>query len=266
MTITADWQVELPDRSLLIGSGTSYRLRVTGGFGGLFDIPAAEVTDLARSGSDGTSPSRLRSTSRMLSFRVLIDGTAAATSTSLHTLVTKWRPVTDATETPLDVRVPGSPETVMRFFGQPRDLTTDTRRFNTGTVESSAEFLALDPFAYGAEVADDGNTGTFTIAAANLGDLGADTDRVTLTINGNDGTPTLTNTTTGGTLVFDTALATGSAYVVNLHTRAVTLSGVASPGVVSATSTWFRLKGGVENSLTLTGAADVDIDYRPAFW
>ena len=269
MTITADWQIELPDRSLLIGAGTSYDLRVAGGLGGVLDQPKLRTDDLQRTGANGSSLGRVRADWRSLGWRVGVDGaTSAAVTALVQTLLVKWRAPEDGAEVAADVRVPGSPETVMRYYGQPRSAVADVGAWGNGrsTVEVDCEFFASDPFGYGAEVADDGNTGTFAIAAAGLGDLGADTDRVLLTFTGSGGTPSLTNNTTGGVITFAAVLANTIVATVDLRTGAVIIDGTPTPNGVTAGSTWFALRGGVENSLTLAGATDVDVDYRPAFW
>lgn len=269
MTITADWQIDLPDRSLLMGPGTSYRIRNTRGLGGLLDTPSLRTDDMARTASDGMSLGKVYAQFRTLSWRIGVESSLSSNVTSdVRTLLKAWRAPQDGSEVALDVRVPGLPETSVRYYGQPRSVVSETTGWANprGLVEVDCEFYCSDPFAYGASVADNSNTGTFTIAAANLGDLGADTDRVTLTITGNGGTPSITNDTTGGTIVAATALTSGASWTIDLHVRTLSSGSTSYPQYVSASTTWFKLKGGTENSLTLTSASWVDISYRPAFW
>jgi phage-related protein len=267
---TADWQIELLGRNLLMGAGTSYEVRAAAGFGGLIDSPMLRTNDTERVSANGTLLGTTRHTGRVLTWRVGIDATTSTSVTqTVRTLLREWRPPSDGSEMAIDVRVPGLPETTVRFYGQPRAAVSSNSNWGNAQslVEVDCEFFVSDPYAYGAPVLESGFTaGTFTVAGSTLGDVGTETSRVSLSITGSGGTPVLTNVTQGGVISFATALAAGTVAVVDLHSGTVTVGGSFAPQVISPASTWMRLTGGTTNTLVLSGGSSVDISYGPAYW
>jgi hypothetical protein len=254
--ISDDWQARLTARDFLIGRGTNYP-----GLGAISGIGALDpqTSDMPGIG-DGEHQGVDRYPARNILIPVTVLGdTMSAVWTNYRALAEAWR-ISRTTELELEVRVSGSARS---FFGRPRGLPATLSGLK-GAMTTTAAFRCGDPFAYGAEVDSGVDTASpMTIASATLGT--EDTDRATVTIAGNGGTPVLTNSTTGGVLTFDTVLAGGQSYVINLHTRVVTRGGVAVPSEIDPASTWLDLAGGVANTITWTGCASVRIQYRPAW-
>jgi hypothetical protein len=260
VALTEAWQAEI--RSLVMGAGSDYPF--VSPVDGLFAVPL-RTDDLPA--FDRTNPATDWTAARILSWRTGVDGTDPDDASDLaQALAAAWRRATSS-EVTLDLWIPGT-DWQRRFYGRPRlpAGAANLEHLRTGWVEVDVEFHCLDPFGYGAVVSDTANTGTFSILAADLGDVGADTDRATIIITGNGGTPKLTNNTTGGVIEFASTLANAAEANIDLRTGAVTVAGSPAPQAIDAASTWMRLAGGVTNSLTLTGATSVDIGYRPAYW
>lgn len=253
MPITADWQAEL--RGLTVGSGTDYQF--TGPIDGL-GIPKVRSGDSElprRHGDYGGYDVLAR---RVLAFPLGIVGDSLAdTYQKLQALKAAWKP--SIADLGLDIRLAGQPATVLRYYGRPRGIDADLTRLRNSWADLLLTFEALDPLGYGAEVT---TTITGSGPVTNAGD--ADTDRVILTINGNGGTPRVENSTTGGHIAFARALAGGSAYTVDLRARTVLLGATARYEDVSPGSNWFVLASGA-NTIVVTGAADVDVTFRPAY-
>lgn len=262
MALTDDWQAEIAARSIVIGRGTNYP-----GLGGVEGVgllrPLTGDVDLV---GDGAALTGDRLPVRVIQCPVVVVGdTAAELGQNYGALAAAWRPTRDD-ELAFDLRLPGMPETSLRCYGRPLDLPGDPAGLKVA-IRTAARFRCGDPFFYGAEVDSGVDASTpLTVVAADMGSAGADTDRATLTIAGNGGTPVVTNTETGGHITFNATLAGGASYVVDLHTRTVTKSGVNRDQDVDATSTWFRLLGGVDNELTFSGCASLRVQHRPAYW
>lgn len=255
MAITADWQAEL--RTVTIGAGTDYPFTTpVSGLG----IPAVRSRDLEladRHGSHGGAPDRLLR--RILQLPVGVDGSTPADAyTKLHTLKSAWRPA-DSDE-PFDLRLPGQPTTVVRYYGRPRAVDVDLRHLRSGWADALLTFEALDPYAYGPT---DTATVVTTLAVTNAGTVA--TDRITLVLEGNGGTPVITNTTAGGTIEFVSALALGVTRTLDVRARTMVDAGGADVyHELTAATSWFDLAPGA-NTITLSGAASVDVTWRPAW-
>jgi hypothetical protein len=260
MAITADWQMEL--RSVLIGAGTDYTVMRDPGPAGLLGTPSVRSGDVDLMG-DGAGGGVDRYASRLITVPVdVFGGSPETTNARVQTLLAAWR--RSSVDTPLDVRVPGQPETVLRYFGRARGGSESMWSLLAGHQGVLLAFAALDPFAYGAEVASATDSATpLTIAAATLGHPGTVTDRAVLTVVAAGGTPSITNTTTGGTIAFATA-ATGT-YVIDLREQVATKAGVNVDHELAASSDWFALAGGVDNVLTFAGCTSIQLTHRPAF-
>lgn len=253
--ITQDWQARLVERDLLIGRGTNYP-----GLGGMtgLGILAPRASGQQRGLADGDSFGTHRYPARTLALPVQVLGdTDADRWQNWRALASAWR--RSDTDLALDVRIPGMAETTMRYYGRPFGLIGDPHGLKS-PVSGTAEFRC-DPFAYGAAV-DSAVDSSSPLVVTNAGD--AATDRATLTVDGNGGTPTITNTTTGGVIAFRDALAGGQSYVIDLREQVVTRSGVNHDGDVTSSSTWFALDPGA-NTLTFTGCASLQVTHRPAY-
>lgn len=255
--ISADWQARIVERDFVLGAGTNYP--GVGAISGLGLLPPS-LNDVTRFG-DGDAFGRDRLPVRILSLPVKVLGdTSADVWTNYRALAVAWRRA--ATELALDLRIPGSAETVMRYFGRPMELPADLHGLK-GVQETVADFRA-EPYAYGAQVVSAVDTASpLVIAAGDLGDDGADSDRAVLTLVGSGGTPVLTNTTTGGVITFASALS-GTA-VVDLHAQTMAVDGAPADGAITADSSWFTLAGGQANTLTWTGATSLAVTHRPAY-
>ncbi len=263
MSITEDWQGELPDRSFTFGRDTNYP-----GIGGIEGIGLLrpESTDMPRM-LDGSAPAgRDRVPARIITIPMVVIGdTDAAVMANYRTLVEAWRPARTA-DIALDLRIPGSAETTMRAYGRPLDVPLRPRGLK-GRIDTVAGFRCSDPLFYGASVASGTQTTSpYVVPAADLGDLGCDTDRVTITINGNGGTPAITNTTQGYALTFTHVLAGGETYEIDLHERTVTKASANAFSHLANGFRWFNLTGGTAQTITFTGCASITITHRPAYW
>jgi hypothetical protein len=269
VAITADWQIELPGRSLLMGAGTSYKIRSAAGLSGVLDTPTLRTDDLPRTGVNGTTLGRVYADFRVLSWRLGVDDAQASTvGANVKALLEAWRAPSDASEVALDVRVPGTPETVLRYYGQPRSVQATTSAWGHGLalVEVDCEFFASDPFAYGAEVTVTSGAGATTLSSASLGDLGADTVRATITLSGTGGTPIVSSSTSGGVIVFSSGLGATQVAEINLRTGEVTVNSTSTPAILATSTSWITLLGGQANTLHMSGAGSVTYRYRPAYW
>jgi hypothetical protein len=258
MPITTDWQARLVERDIVVGRDTPYP-----GIGGLQGLGILDPrrTDQTRGLRDGDARGRDRYPARNLGIPVTVLGdTDEAIWSNYRALAVAWR--RSDVDLELQVRIPGGAEEVLSYIGRPGALDGQPRGLKS-VIRTVAEFRC-DPYAYGASVASATDSSTpLTILAADLGDLGADTDRATLTIVGNGGTPTIANTTTGGVLSFAAAI-TGT-YTVDLRTQRTTKATVAKDHEITAASTWFDLAGGVDNVISFAGCTSIQITHRPAY-
>lgn len=260
MTITGDWQVEL--RSVLIGDGTDYAVIRDPGPRGLLGTPSVRSSDVDLMG-DGAAAGADRYSSRIITIPVDVwGGDPETTNERVRTLLSAWR--RSSTDTTLDVRLPGQPEEVLRYFGRARGGSETAWTLLSGHHGVLLAFAALDPFAYGAEVVSSTDSSSpLTIAAADMGDAGTVTDRATLTVVGSGAKPTITNTATGGVIAF--AVNVTGTYVIDLHDQLTTKSGVNKDAEVTASSDWFGLAGGIDNVITFTGCTSIQVTHRPAY-
>lgn len=261
---TTDWQATIREL-FTIGRGTDYPgLGGTEGAGLSPFLSSATVRGLGFGVTFG--PDRLGPRTLRIPVEVLGD-TEADTWSNYRALASAWRPATDGTEVPLDVRWPGMAETNMRLYGHPGEVAIRQVTTKSTHLAVECEFIA-DPWWYGAEVTDASATSPATITAADAGETDADTDRVTLVVYGNGGTPVITHDPSNGDITFTSAVTAGDPVTLDLHARTATKSdgAVDAANLIAASSSWFRITGGVENTLTITGAAAVTIIHRPAHW
>lgn len=177
-----------------------------------------------------------------------------------------WAPRDDGVNQALSIYVPGiggSGVDTLVYYGRPRGtLEMNLSRYAHGTVYMLPTFVATDPIAYGAASVTAGS-GTFTVT--NSGGLVS--QRATITLTGNDGTPVLTNNDDSGrNITFGTVLATGETWTVDLAARTVVDSGgsdVFASNVLNA-SQWFGFQPG-DNELVLSGASGASVSLQDAY-
>lgn len=257
-SITTDWQARLVERDFVIGRDTVYP-----GIGGIRGLGVLEPrrSDQARGHRDGDARGPDRYPQRTLTIPVQVLGdTDDAIWANYRAMAVAWR--RSHTDLELELRIPGSVEDVVSFFGRPNGLPGEPRGLKT-TVSTAAEFRC-DPYCYGAPIASPADTSSpLTIAASALGDPGTTTDRATITVVAAGLAPEIVNTTTGGYIQFADAV-TGT-YVIDLRTQTVTKAGANRDADLTASSPWFDLTGGVDNVLTFLGCTSVQVTHRPAY-
>lgn len=257
-SISTDWQARIVERDFLIGRDTNYP-----GIGGIRGLGVLEPrhSDVARSNSHGDAYGNDRYPGRLLTIPVIVLGdTDDDVWANYHDLAVAWRRST--TDLELALRIPGAVEPAVSYFGRPDGLPGDPSGLK-GRLETAARFRCC-PYGYGAPVDSATDTSSpLTIPAASLGDPEADTDRVTITVVAAGSSPEITNTTTGGFIRFGSAV-TGT-FAIDLHTQTVTQSTTNVDQVITASSPWFDLAGGVDNELTFIGCTSVQVTHRPAY-
>jgi hypothetical protein len=254
VAITDDWQGSLA--SLTFGAGSPYPF--TGPIGGL-GIPVPRTRDQERGDQAGDAGGDDVLPKRILTLPLGINGTDPEDAWDLLEDL-KGAFAESVADVPLDLRLPGMATTGRRYYGRPRGLDTDLGALKSGWIDVLATYDALDPFAYGAEVSTGPQAGSFNVT--NPGS--ADTDRVTLTIVGNGGTPKVVNTTDdAGDVTFGQAVS--GTRIVDLRARTI-VDGSSNDfyDELAAGVLWFVLRPGV-NALVLTGAASVDVTLRGAY-
>lgn len=264
------WSGEL--RGVGFGAGSDVIIRRPPGVQGLAGIPQPRRSVTPRL-DQGSALGRLSLPERVVSFRLGARGVGvtdtdrqADAHDKLATVADAWWPQTDGAEVELQMLVPwrGGVDTVLSLFGFPAGVDVDAAEWTMGWLEADADFVATDPLVYGAEVAVSADVSSpLTVASSSLGT--ADTDRVTLTLVGDGGIPTITNDQ-GGSIVFSQAVANAATVTVDLRERTATLSGSDVTSRISLTSDWLRLVAGQDNELSWTNLTSLAVTYRPAWW
>lgn len=259
-SIDQDWQGRLVERDFLFGRGTDYP-----GIGGVTEVGVLEprLTDVEGSG-DGTAFGMDRHPARNLTIPITVLGdTDADVWANYRTLAVAWRRST--AELALDLRIPGAAETVQRFYGRPNGVPAAPHGLK-GQMVTLAEFRC-GPLCYGAEhtAASAASATPLVIDDADAGDAGADSDRVTITLVGNGGTPTVTHDPSGGAITFVLPLGVGVEAVLDLHDQTILVNGAAADGYGTPADDWFTLTGGETNEITATGCASIEVTWRPGY-
>lgn len=251
------WGAEL-DETFTVGPGTIYRLAKDRLIG--IGLPEPRIGDGERGDLPGDIGGVDVARRRRIPLPLHIVGTQTAALAALAALKRAWAPRPQ--DVTLDLYIPGQPSTDgrLRFYGRPRGVEVDLARIAGGWARAMAIFDALDPFGYGPEetVADAASPASVT----SLGDM--PTDRFTIEIVGNGGTPVITSATDdAATVAFAEPLANGAVAILDVRTRSVTVDGL-EVYPLAAAARWFRLLPG-NNSITFTGCASVEITHRPAY-
>lgn len=243
-------------RGLTIGQGTDYP--GIGGVHGIYLAPTPTAADVAIAGGHGVRGAFDRMETRPIIVPVLIAADVAATAENrLDTLKAAWAPT--GVDVELAVRLEGDER---RYFGRPRgvdDQAVSGRMLTQGVLEVECTFVATDPLAYDPGVAVAAGT---SIVCTNLGNMTS--HRGTLTVVGNGGTPVITNTTTGGTITFTTAVTGAETAEIDLYEQTVLIGGAHAENRTSPASSWFGWQAGA-NTVTVTGAASVAATVRSAW-
>lgn len=257
------WQGELTARSFTFGAGTDYEIAAAGPSGLGVSVRSFDANRIGNGSTAGTDSTPSRELLVPLHVGKAGDDHLDA-GALVQALRAAWRPLRTG-EMRLDLWAPGVLTTeVGSFFGRPRGVDLDLALIRSGYASALARFAATDPLVYGPLVVSPTDSSSpLAIDDATLGP--EDTYRATLTIVGNDGTPTVTNATTGGVIDFAEQLDTADVAVIDLYTRSVVVESLPAPEVVDPASTWFGLAGGVDNSITFTGCASIQLTYRPAY-
>lgn len=242
-------------RSLTIGTGTSYLF--SGPVDGL-GLPGVRSEESTRGDGDGNVAGPDTYDTRTISLPVKVDAASETAAWTLaQALKVAWRHVSSVTDETLDLTIGGSS---LRFYGRPRGCVLDLDLLPQGHVDALCTFAALDPYGYGAEVTSAVDSSS-PLVVTNAGDV--PTDRFTITVVGNGGTPVITNTTDDGlSVTFATALS-GTA-VLDFRARTVTVGAVDHYSDLAANPRWFRLLAGA-NTLTFSGCASIQVVHRPAY-
>lgn len=265
MTISADWQVEIANggNTLLMGSGTDYPISMMDGMG----IHAVRTRDQMQVMKHGDVPGADHLQSRI--FTITLDVWTGNPTTAgqdvYQTLMPAWRPIRSATtEATLDLRIPGLAETTLRGYVRPRGAhvvlqAPDGFLGVYKGIQCIAAFL--DPVFYGAAV---NTTVTSTQSVTNAG--AEETDRCTIVLTGNGGTPTLTNNSYFGKAI-RWSTAVGNTVVRNIDLRGQVVTDISGNDVtyeLAASTRFFPLATGA-NSITLASATSAVFTHRPAY-
>ncbi len=257
MAITADWQGNLG--SLTFGAGTEWEIEPPGISG--LGIPSPRTRDSERGdqagdvGGDDVLPRRV--------LYLPLVGTFSSPGAAWQAFEEELKVAFAETivDEALDLRLEGMPATGRRFYGRARGLVEDLSNLKSSTVRALCTFEALDPYGYGEEELEAEADGTFPVE--NIGT--AATDRVVLTFTGNGGTPRLVNAADdGGDFTLGEVLAGSDVRVVDVRSRTIVDGSGDEAYSVAPGTLWWVLRPGV-NALTLTGAASVDVAFRPAY-
>jgi len=260
VAITADYQGNI--RSTTFGASTNYPI-YTSGIAGL-GIPAVRNVAAPRGFGHGSASGleRLQPRTIRIPFK-LTASTAAAVQGYVDALKAAFGP--SDSELELTLRIPGTPDTVMSYFGRPRPLTVKQSLLAVGVSDVLASFDALDPLAYGAAETDDNNSGSFTVT--NSGD--AVSDRCTITITSTAAKPTIKNGTAAGdpTITWGTTLSNGTVRVIDLRAGTVATAGGVdkTDELLNASSRFWSLESG-GNSIVTTNISDADFSFRSAWY
>lgn len=252
------WQGELGG-TFLIGDGTDYQF--TPQFKGL-GLPEVESDDTPMGDYDGQAAGPDRYLSQFLMMPVDIrKASPTLANQSFRTLKKQWK--RRSSTTTFDLYFPGFPsDQPLRWYGRPRSLEDDYQHIAKGYIPVLLEFVALDPFAYGAEVV------TVDAATPCVVVNGGDdrTRRFTIEVTGNGGVPVITSTTDGAkSLPFAQALGGGVVATLDFLEHELTIAGNDEYDYLSPGHQWFELLEG-SNSITFTGCSQIEVTHREVYY
>lgn len=255
-------------RSLTQGDGTAYDR--TGPIGGLGVAPPRRIR-VRRGSIDGDAAGYDTLPARMLTFPMTVKSVTGCSPAQAEeevnvrsrALRVAWNRLSlfSITDLELELGMNGFPsaDETLRFYGRPDGLDLDYSMARIGALPAFASFLALDPYGYGASVTVTGSSSPASISTAGE----TVTNRFTITVVGNGGTPTLVSVTDdNNSIAFNTTLS-GNA-ILDFREQTVTIGGVSSYTVLQPAPEWFFLHPG-SNTLTFTGCAAIIVSHQPAY-
>lgn len=250
-----DWQARV--RSLTVGAGTAYEF--SGPIGGL-GFPKPRTHDFPRGDRTGEVGGKDTAPRRILTLPLEIDASSSAEIWPLRdALMTAW--AESAIDAPLDLRLPGMTEN-RRFYGRTRGADVDLGSLKSGHADALCTYEALDPMGYGDEIVFEIEEGDGPVPIDNPGT--APSDRVSALLVGDGGRPFVSHGL-GGFIRFLDTLDAGVELELGFRDRTVVDGdGVDRYPLIDNLSPWFRIRPGA-NTFELTGAASLEITYRPAF-
>lgn len=255
MLLLADWEISLPDQELLLSAEYGLALDLEG-LEGWLGAPSFTVDDERRVGPGVVSGSAWPGPKLLLANIQATAGSGADVGALVDGVAAAWQPPVVGI-LPVEYRLPGAPETVMRAYGQPRAFETDSHAWEAGLIRLRLEYLATDPLAYGVERDSEHQEGTVTVLSADAGRKPS--DRLSIEIIGDGGTPTVENSA-GGSITFTGALAAAEVWTVDVRTGEV-----AGGGAVASGSPWLRIEPGEDNEYTHSGCESIRLVWRPAY-
>lgn len=255
-----DYQATIVERSFTMGRGTSYP--GVGGIKGAVGLPDVRDHDVAFELRDGAQAGADVYGQRVITIPVqIIADTEDALASLIVAAQQAWRPSSDDLE--LQIQFATGTKS---YYGRPRGFS-DANLGNHALIAGHALFLATfvcsDPFAYDTAVAV-GADSSSPVVVPNAGN--AVSRRVTLTVVGNGGVPTITNTTDphAGDITFQFSVTGAETVVLDLFDQTATIGSTDVTSRVSIASLWTDLQPG-NNTLTFSGCASVAASVRPAY-
>lgn len=252
-----------------------------------FGIDGLRTSDTPRPSAHGVisgAPDRLASKTIDLPWQIIASSEAAALL-YYEALIAAWKPAR------VDVELAfTSPARSLSFYGRPRRVSALLEDVQHGVILGAAQFEALDPRGYGAELADSvglgGSVGGLslphgfvhgfgsgatsgTVALLNDGNTPSERSVVSLTSPGGILTnPRLELLETGEALQINLSIGGADELVLNFYDRTVILNGTVSraDSVARPGSRWFAIPAGT-STLKFTGSGDgtAVIAHRPAW-
>lgn len=289
-----DYQVQLPDNTILGGSGTPFGyLEVTG----LRGSASTRSADVDRAGVDGQAPGMSLLTGRTVGIKWLIAAPSIGTEAALQYLINNWQNTNDPTTvvmtardyllqlagggskpvSMLEFQLPGRSVPVLAF-GKPGKLSAPVNSgYQFGWLEVDADWVVPDGKIYDATV----NTASATLPTAsgsgaafpwpfpvNFGPSTGGTLQVSnggkypskpvFKITGPVMNPKITNPATGQFIRINLTLMAGDVLVVDADSRVVRLNGVNRNSALDPGSSFFTIPpGGTSLSFSSTDGGSV---------
>ena len=252
-----------------------------------FGLDGLRTSDTPRPLAHGLisgAPDRLGSKAIDLPWEIIAD-TEASALLYYEALAAAWTPAR------VDVELAfTSPARSLSFWGRPRRLSADLEDVQHGVIYGAAQFEALDPRGYGAELQDSVNLGVsvgglgfphgfphgFGAGATSgtlplLNDGNAPSERSVVTLRSPGATltnPRLEILETGEALQLNLSITGSDELVLDFFNRTAILNGSVSraESVARPGSRWWALPAGT-STLKFTGSGDgtAEIRYRPAW-
>lgn len=263
MSLDYDYQIHLVENDLLLGNST--RFTVGKDIKGIFGVPQIRVKDLEFSVMDGSTGGIDTYSPRVITIPVTVwHSSPAQARENMQEIIDKWQ-VLRAGVTALDIRIPGTPETTMRFYGRPRDIAEAEVFIAAGYYKLELTFDALDPLAYGDAITVANDTST-PLTVINNGNFNS--KRCVIRVHGSGSIPLITNASDpdGGFITFTEAVNLGSYYDIDLYNMTVVSNlGGKKDQEVTIGSLWLEILKG-SNDISFSGCTSIEItEFRPAW-